>query len=345
MSKTLGNILRFVIFAGVGFGILAWIFSRQNKMYVADCALKGIPDAECSLWAKLQSDFLSVEPFWIVLVCLAFVVSNLSRAHRWQMLMSGIGMKVRFWNAFWPIMFGYMANLAVPRIGEILRGTILGRYENQPVEKILGTIVVDRAVDVVSLMFAIFLAMVLEFDVLYGYLADNFGDSRFTGALIWQLGIAFVVFIIALWLLRHRIKQSRLYKKFRSVILGFVEGLKSIRNVSNVPLFIAHTIIIWLMYYAMLVLCFQAFEPTKGLSLISGLMVFVFGGLGIVFPSPGGMGTYHAMVMAALALYGIAGDDAFSFANIMYFSVNIFVNIIFGILALIFLPLYNRNRT
>ena len=126
--------------------------------------------------------------------------------------------------------------------------------------------------------------------------------------------------------------------------MGFVEGLKSIRNVSNIPLFIFHTAVIWLMYYSMLILCFKSFEPTSGLGLLPGLMVFVFGGLGIVFPSPGGMGTYHAMVMAGLALYGIAGDDAFSFANILYFSVQIFCNILFGLLALLILPIYNRGN-
>jgi hypothetical protein len=241
-------------------------------------------------------------------------------------------------------MFGYMANLAVPRLGEVLRGTAMARYEKQPVEKILGTIVVDRVVDVLSLLFAIVLAFALQFGVIWGFLVENFGESRMSGSFIWIAGGAFLTIVAFLWFIRDRLKKTVLYVRFQKIISGFVEGLRSLKNVENKPLFLAHTIIIWVMYYSMMILCFQAFEPTQGLGLLPGLMVFVFGGLGIVFPSPGGMGTYHAMVMAALALYGIAEVESFSFANIMYFSVQIFCNILFGVLAVIFLPIINRKR-
>jgi uncharacterized membrane protein YbhN (UPF0104 family) len=338
------DIFRFVIFLGAGLGILYWIFSRQERMYTEDCVLKGIPLDECNLWDKIQADFLSVDPFWIFLVILAFMLSNLSRAHRWQMLMRGIGMRTHFSNAFLTIMFGYMANLAVPRLGEVLRGTALARYEQQPVEKILGTIVVDRVVDVLSLLFAIILAFVLQFNVIYGFLIDNFGESRMAGRFIWIAGGVFLLGVALLWFLRRRLKRTSLYQRFQKIISGFAEGLRSLRTVDNKPLFIFHTVAIWVLYYSMMILCFQAFEPTNGLGLLPGLMVFVFGGLGIVFPSPGGMGTYHAMVMAALALYGIAEVDSFSFANIMYFSVQIFCNILFGVLAVILLPILNRKR-
>ncbi len=200
MSRKLKDAIRFVVFLSAGLGILAWIFSRQNKMYQADCAIRGIAAEDCSLWVKLQNDFLSVDVFWVAMVLVAFMISNLSRAHRWQMLMSGIGIKTRYANAFWTIMFGYMANLAVPRIGEVLRGTMLARYEKQPVEKVLGTIVVDRAVDVVSLLFAIVLAFVLQYNVIYDFLVENFGESRLNGPIVWQLplfGVIVVGFVTA----------------------------------------------------------------------------------------------------------------------------------------------------
>jgi hypothetical protein len=76
---------------------------------------------------------------------------------------------------------------------------------------------------------------------------------------------------------------------------------------------------------------------------MAGLMVFVFGGLGIVFPSPGGMGTFHAMVIMALAIYGINGNDAFSFANIQYFSIQLLGCVLMGIIGLIVLPIINRK--
>lgn len=314
-------------------------------MYQADCVLKGIPAESCSLWAKLQADFLSVDIFWIGMVLLAFMVSNLSRAHRWQMLMKGIGMNVSYGNSFWTIMIGYMANLSIPRIGEVLRGALMARYEKQPVEKVLGTIVVDRAVDVISLLFAVFLAFILQFNVIFGFLKENFEDSRLSGDFIWQMGIVAAVGLIALWLSRKAIMRTMIYARVRKFLIGFWEGIKSIRNVENMPLFIFHSVVIWMAYYSMTWMCFAAFSPTEHLGGLAALMVFVFGGLGIVFPSPGGMGTYHAMVMAALALYGVAGNDAFSFANILYFSVQLFCNISLGLLSLLVLPLINRTSS
>ena len=345
MSKILKGALRYLLFPLVGLGILILIFRHQNAKYQADCALKGLSVDECSLWLKLKEDFLSVDPMWLGLVLLAFMISNLSRAHRLIMLLNGIGLKAGFANTFWTTMLGYFANLGVPRIGEVVRGVVLGRYEKIPVEKVLGTVVVDRAVDVLSLLAAIILAAILQFNVLYGYLNEQLGNSIFTSSLVWVAGGVFLVGVVVLWVLRRKIMQLPLLQRLRKVIDGFVDGLKSIRSIKNMPLFIFHTILIWTMYYSMTFLCFKAFEPTAHLTLLAALMVFVFGGLGIVFPSPGGMGTYHAMVMAALALYGIAGDDAFSFANILYFSVQLFCNILFGLMALVVLPLINFRRS
>ena len=90
-------------------------------------------------------------------------------------------------------------------------------------------------------------------------------------------------------------------------------------------------------------LCFFAFEPTSHLGLKAGLLVFVFGAFGFVIPAPGGMGSYHVLVMAALALYGINQIEAFSFVNIAFFSVQIFCNILFGLLALAVLPAINKE--
>jgi glycosyltransferase 2 family protein len=344
LSKTVKNILKFLVFLGIGLGILTWIFRRQDKMYQADCVIKGIPAESCSLWGKLQADFLSVDLFWIGMVLLAFMVSNFARAHRWQMLMKGIGMRVSYGNAFWTIMIGYMANLSIPRIGEVIRGALLAKYEKQPVEKVLGTIVVDRAVDVISLLFALVLAFFLQFNVIFGFLKEHFGDSRLTGTLIWQMSIVAGLGLVGLWLLRKNIMHTTIYIRIRKFLLGFWEGIRSIRTVENMPLFIFYSVVIWLMYYSMTWMCFLSFGPTAHLGGLAALMVFVFGGLGIVFPSPGGMGTYHAMVMAALALYGVSGNDAFSFANILYFSVQLFCNISFGLLALLMLPLINRAK-
>jgi len=141
-----------------------------------------------------------------------------------------------------------------------------------------------------------------------------------------------------------RIQNSGPGKKIRTFILGVIEGLKTIRSLKNPTVFVLHSLNIWLMYYLMLYVGFSAFEPTASLGPLAGLIVFTLGSFGIVIPSPGGMGTYHFLVTAGLMLYGVNGADGFSFANILFFTIQIFGNIIFGILAMVMLPFLNRGK-
>lgn len=153
----------------------------------------------------------------------------------------------------------------------------------------------------------------------------------------------FILFIFLAYWYRRIIKRWSLYQRIHHLVEGFRDGLRSLRRVEQPWLLLLDTVAIWLMYYLMMFLAFRSFAPTSHLGAMAGLMVFVFGGLGVVFPSPGGMGTFHVMVISALAIYGIHGDDAFSFANIQFFSIQLFGTLLFGIIGMIVLPLYNKK--
>ncbi|MEM1124512.1 MAG: lysylphosphatidylglycerol synthase domain-containing protein, partial [Bacteroidota bacterium] len=154
-------------------------------------------------------------------------------------------------------------------------------------------------------------------------------------------GIA-IIGLGLLYALRRPIQQSKFYEKIVNVLKGFWEGILSVKNLANPFLFIVYSILIWLAYYVMFYMYLPAFGPTEHLGFTVALMVFVFGTFGIVIPSPGGMGSYHFLVMAALALYGVTGSDAFSFANFSFFATH-FCNIVLGLAAVLFLPTINKN--
>ena len=343
MNKLLKNFLQFVLFLSIGLAVLYLVYRSQNANYLEDCALKGIPETECNLLEKVWTDMTSANPFWIIMMLVAFLLSNVSRAMRWLMLIRPLGVKAKWSNAFLTIMLNYFANLGIPRIGEILRAAVFARYEKLPVDKVIGTVVVDRAMDVLSLLFAILLTFFLAFDQIYGFIADNISSSPLLSNTVLILAIVGALGLGILVVFRKQLRRTRLYDKVAGFVRGILDGIKTVKSLEQPGIFLLHTAFIWIMYYLMTYLCFFAFEPTAGLSMVAGLVVFVMGGLGIVFPSPGGMGTYHAMVIAALAIYGVSGDDAFSFANIVYFSVQIFCNILFGILALLLLPVINKS--
>ena len=349
MKKTVLNVLKVAAFFGVGFTILYFVFQRQQAAYLEECALKGIAAADCSLLDKVIADFGTVNWWWIGGVLLAFTLSNWSRTVRWIMLLRPMGYRPRFWNGYGTIMMGYFANLFFPRVGEIVRAGAMSKYEGVPMEKVVGTVVVDRIADVISLALVLGLAFFLEFDKITGFFfgqdpTEAVATAPFYTRWWFILGVPVLLGCALLWVLRHRIMQLSLYQKARKIARGFMEGIRTIRQLENPVAFVLHSINVWLMYFLMAWLALFAFPPTAGLTWVAGLLVFTFGALGILIPSPGGMGTYHFLVISVLTLfYGVADGDAFSYANILFFSVQVGGNVIQGLLAFALLPLYNRG--
>lgn len=345
MNTAVINFFKFLLFLSVGLVILYLVYQNQNTAYLAQCATDGIPAADCSLIQKVIEDFKGLNYFWVLGVFMAYTFSNMMRALRWNMLLKSLGRTPRTINSFLTIMLALFANLGLPRLGEVLRPVTLARYEKMPVEKVLGTIVVDRTLDVLSLLTLIGIAFLLEFDRLWGYLSENMvgdGGNLLTHPIILGLGGSGILSLILLFLFRNKIQQSKFYEKIITILKGFWDGILSIKNVENPPLFIFYSIMIWVAYYFMFYMYLPAFNPTAHLGFTVALMIFVFGTFGIVIPSPGGMGSYHFLVMAALALYGVTGSDAFSFANFSFFATH-FCNIILGLVAVLFLPTINKN--
>jgi uncharacterized protein (TIRG00374 family) len=353
LKKTLRNLLQILLFFGVGAGILWLVYRDQNAAWQAQCALDGIPADECSLIGKILDDFASANYFWLFLVLVAFTISNMSRMARWRMLLQPMGYVTKPLNGFFTIMLGYFANLGFPRIGEVVRAGTFARYEKIDVEKVMGTVVVDRVADVISLALVMALAFALEFDQILALLR-SFQDESSTGSggfswVLWVLaGLAFlgILTVVLVFIFWDRWKTKPLFVRIRKIATGFLDGIKTISKLERPGLFILHSANIWFMYYLMTYLGFQAFGPTQDLGLMPALMVFVVGALGIVIPSPGGMGTYHALVTACLvSMYGIEKADGFSFANILFFSIQLGCNILLGVLALVILPAINRSAT
>lgn len=370
MKKILVNLLQFLFFLGIGSGILFLVFRSQNQAYegqccldhhpewaqvtdkkekealIADCRASGFAATTCPpLMDKLVADFKTTKFGWIGLVLLAFVVSNISRTYKWQMLLVPMGYRPRFINGFLSILVGYFANLGLPRMGEVVRAGLLSRYEKIPAEKVMGTIVVDRVIDVICLLLAFLTALLFESEKILGYIQEKMGGEAESGSSKWPWvlgGMALAAFLF--YALRKKIGQSRFYLKLQTMLKGFWEGLLTVRKLERPGLFIFHSLNIWVLFFVMTWLGFKAFGPVEHLGLRAALTVFVFGTLGFVIPSPGGMGTFHALVIAALTLfYDIRGDDAFSMANIIFFSVQIGFNSILGLISLLLLPMLNRG--
>lgn len=346
MKSVFTNLLKFIVFAAIGVGILYYVYTTQNEPYIATLKAAGTYKEGDSLFAKLLRDFGTVNPFWIGMMLLAFTVSNLSRAYRWELLLHPLGFNPRTRNTYSAIMVAYLANLAISRIGEAIRCTYLYRFEKIPPMKLFGTVVVDRLLDVICLLIAIGLTFLLQFTKIWSFLHEKADLSSILAVLnqpiVWILAVVGLVALVVLYQQRARFEEWAIYQKARSMIIGFVEGLKTVGQLEQKWAFLGHTVLIWVGYYFMTYFCFKSFAATEHLGAVAALTVFVFGSLGIVVPSPGGMGSFHFLATAALLLYNVPNGDAFSFANIQFAAVN-FCIIFFGIVAFVLMPFMNKG--
>lgn len=343
MPAALKSFLKFLFFLSLGCLILYFLYQSQNANYIEDCKLKGIPLADCSLVDKIIADFKSTNLIWLLIVCILFMVTNLFRVYRWRDMVNSLGYQPRTVNIFSSIMIGYFANLAIPRIGEFIRAGVISKYDDINFETSFGAIVLERLVDVLMLLIAITLMIILGGPRIMSYLEEN---SVITTQQIIYLAIFGLICLgIGIYVYRRLVQaesQNKIVNFIQSKIAGFSDGINSIRTVENKGMFWLYSFGIWIGYFLMTWLAFFSFGPTSDLGPVSGLVSFVFGGLGIVFPSPGGLGSYHFMVSQSLMLYEVNPADAFSFAFILFFTISIFCNVFFGLLSLILLPLFNR---
>ena len=350
MSPVVKNILKAVLFFGIGFTILYIVFQNYNKAYIEQCELNGIPASECDLIDKVVTDFANSNFLWIGVVVLMFLVSNIHRAIRWKMLLKPLGYhNVSFWNSLGAIHAGYLANLGLPRLGEVMRPVLLSRYEGAEFEKVLGTVAAARVIDVLCLLVVVVLALIFEYDIIWGYFFEGLDlkAKLIDSHIIWVMLAIVLIGILGLRYLivhRARFRENKFFTKVEQMVIGFWNGLLAVSKVEKPFWFIFHTIGVWLMYFLMTYLCFFAYEPTSHLGPSVGLVALVFGTLGMLIPSPGGMGTYHFLITEALQIYALSFDDAFSFANIIFFSIQLFGVIFFGILAFLLLPIYNKKK-
>jgi uncharacterized protein (TIRG00374 family) len=327
------SILRIVFFLGVGI-LLFWLVIRNQNLD--------------EIKAKLQH----ANWWWPVLALFFAFISNIFRSLRWNMLIHPLGYKPKLKNTFCAVMVGYLANLAIPRLGEISRSAVLGNYEKMPFNKVFGTVVIERIIDVLTIFLLLFVVLLFEFQKMssmaqiyvFAPIGEKFSFLFSQGWLFYIIVVAgLAILLFASWFFIVRIKRTKFYLKLKDMLRGFVDGIKTVGSLENKTLFLVYTFFIWFMYFLMSYVCFYSFTATKDLGLIAGLAVMVFGGFGFAAPVQGGFGTYHAIVTQTLVLFGIANDDGLAFA-ILSHSTQVFGMLVFGLLSLLLLPVLNRKR-
>lgn len=282
---------------------------------------------------------------WVLLALVFGFASHVSRAARWRYLLDPMGYKVSFWNAYHALMIGYIVNLIFPRAGEASRAGILTKTDNVPFHKGFGTILAERAIDVVMLGIIVLITLLLQVDKIDLFQAkiDAFnspGDGC-GNTLIFSILGNVVVYGILLALIGAGllfIFKANFREKIKAFISGVFEGIFSIFKTKYKLQYIAHTIFIWVMYVFMFSICFFALDSTAILGLDAMLSGFVAGTIGIVLVQ-GGIGVYPAFVGLILTVYMAPADyagilpDALAIGWIIWTSQTLMM-IVLGLISL-----------
>lgn len=286
-----------------------------------------------------------VNYLWIVLSLLLGLVSHISRTIRWNLMIEPLGRKPKMLNTFLAVMVGYLMNLALPRMGEISRCGVLARYEKISFTKLVGTVVLERLIDVLMLLILLLIVVLTQFGQLLEFLRNNPEINEKLKSVLFSPFLigAVMVLLVIVWISRHKIRQSSLMQKVKNIIIQFIEGFRSIGKMKKKGLFIFHSVFIWFLYYLMTYLVFFSFGFTSHLHPLAGLTVFVLGSFGMVAPVQGGIGAWHFMVIEGLALYGVDKSDGKIYALLAHGTTTVML-IVLGLGGLLALPFVNERE-
>lgn len=334
MKKTLSQILKVAGFLALGMVLLYFAF-------------RGIAFDELGKTLR-EANF-----WWIGLSLLFAFLSFFSRARRWVLLIEPLGFKPTFKNTYHSLMVGYLSNFALPRLGEVTRCVTLGNREKIPVDSLIGTVIIERVIDLAMLMLILLFLLFSWMEKFGAFFHNNIFDplrlkvsAAFGGMFIFWLLIfgAMGLILLLLFMFRKPLGRIKPVIKIVDFLKGILDGLKSIYKMKRKWEFIIHSFLIWFLYILMTWVIVFAMEETSSLTLIDGIFLLVIGGLGMSAPVTAGFGAFHWITSRGLVfVYGLTLEQGGAYA-ILAHEPNSLFTVILGTISYILLVISRRKK-
>ncbi len=294
---------------------------------------------------KVKQLVFNAKPIIIVPCILILVLSHYIRAIRWKMLIKPLGKSPGTLNVFLAVLTGFFFNLLFPRLGEVMKCTLLGKYEKIPVDKLIGTMVAERVLDLICLFLVIFLAISTQIDLVGGYAKELFDQilSKLNASprAILLMIMIFLSLAVIFYVIYKKTRHSSFIIKIKNWMKGIVEGLVSVRQVENKPMFIFYTLAIWFLYLSSIRVGFYAMQDLVHLGWVPSLSILTFGSFAMI-ATQGGIGAYQFAVQKTLLLYGVKEVSGLAFGWLLW-SVQTVMLFITGPISLILLFTLNKK--
>ena len=332
MKKQILQIVRFLVFLSIA-------------LFLLFLAFRGID------LSQVWSDLKHARYGWLLLTLPIGLLSHLFRAWRWNLLIEPLGYQPPLTHTFYAVLSGYLANLALPRMGEVVRCGSLTKTDKVPFDSLLGTVIVERIVDMLMLL----LLMVLTFFIRIRFFGEFFKSHVFrpmaaklaemlshtlTLVIIALVGVASIVLLKIFW---KKIRHIGIVRKIRDFVKGMIDGIRTIARMKHNRAFLFATFLIWLMYFLTSWLVLYMLPETSGMSPVDGLFLLVVGSIGMVIPVQGGIGAYHWIVSSALTLYGISRETGLAVATLAHESQTLLI-LLAGAFSMIMVVLIRNKK-
>lgn len=323
LKVTLQILLPFVL----GLGILWWMYRGTDWNEFIHCAIHDVN------WG------------WMA-VSLAFgILPQTARAWRWKMALKPLGEHPRRSTCVDAIFLSYAASLVVPRIGEVTRCGTLKKADGVSFTKSLGTVVTERVVDSVIMLVFTGVAFLTQLPMFVSFLQEtgtNLSDimHRFTATGYLVTLLCLVTALAAAVILIHKF---RVFRKGRDMLHDLWQGIISLRDVDNLPLYLFYSILIWVGYFLHFYTAFFCFDFTSGFSVSASFLIFCVGTFAVLVPTPNGAGPWHFAVKTMLVLYGVAEQQAILFALVVH-TVQTALVVVLGMFGWLRISLRKVNK-
>lgn len=302
---------------------------------------------------ELANTLRNVNFWWIGLSLLFAFLSFFSRARRWVLLIEPLGYRPSFKNTYHSLMVGYLSNYALPRLGEVTRCVTLGNREKIPVDALIGTVIIERVIDLVMLLLIMLYLLFSWMEKFGAFFEENiFGPLRekvtvaMGGMILFWLMVAggLALIFVLVFLFRRSLARFSLVRRAGSFLKGIIDGLKTIHKMERKWEFIIHSVLIWFLYILMSWMVVFAMEETSSLTFVDAIFIMVIGGLGMSAPVTAGFGAYHWITSRGLVfVYDLSLEQGGAYAILAHES-NSLLTILLGALSYTLLMVARKKR-
>lgn len=333
MKKRLRTIFQYAFFLGLGIFLVWWSIRELT------------PEDKIQIKLALQR-----ARYWLVIPVFGILLfSHYIRALRWGLLIQSLGYQPTRSNTFFAVMIGYLANQAVPRLGEVLKCTVLARYEKIPADKLVGTIILERLIDAITLLLVFAITLGIQ-PGLYNQILETFfaktgvkEETSFSGGILLLLAAALIALLIGAWMIIKKKTFTDLFTIFIKIAGRIWQGISAIQHLRKRGQFLLLSLLLWSLYLLGGYIGFFALQETSHYGIREAFTVLSAGSVGMIV-TPGGIGAYAYILEKTMLLYDLQKGIALAFGWLLWLAQTVVI-LLGGLISFVAIPWYNKKRS